>query len=195
MNRMRLYKWSGLDAPARRLALLRPALTQNPDLEGQVRDIIATVRRDGDAALIRFARQLDRAELTALRVSDDEAQAAEAELPAQALAAIGTAIANVRRFHEAQGTAPIRVETAPGVVCERISKPLGAVGLYVPAGSAPLPSTVRCGSCARRRDRMGGPIRRSSSRPGPAAFGTSSRRAAHRLLPQWPMGRIPSRKS
>ncbi|MEO8225401.1 MAG: histidinol dehydrogenase, partial [Gammaproteobacteria bacterium] len=81
-------------------------------------------------------------ELSALRVSDDEAQAAEAGLPTEARSAIGTAIANVRRFHEAQSTPPVRVETAPGVICERISKPLDAVGLYVPAGTAPLPSTA-----------------------------------------------------
>ena len=140
--RMRLYKWSGLDTPARRAALLRPAITQHPDLDGRVRDIIATVRRDGDAALIGLARELDRAELTALRVSEEEAKSAEAALPAQARSAIATAIANVRRFHEAQSTLPLRVETAPGVICERISKPLDAVGLYVPAGTAPLPSTA-----------------------------------------------------
>ena len=140
--RMRLCKWSGLDTPARRAALLRPAITQHPELDGWVRDIIAAVRRDGDAALIGLARELDRAELTALRVSEEEAKYAEAALPAQARSAIATAIANVRRFHEAQSTLPLRVETAPGVICERISKPLDAVGLYVPAGSAPLPSTA-----------------------------------------------------
>jgi histidinol dehydrogenase len=140
--RMRLCKWSGLDTPARRAALLRPAMTQHPDLDGRVRDIIATVRRDGDAALIGLARELDQAELTAIRVSEDEAKSAEAALPVQARSAIETAIANVRRFHEAQSTPPLRVETAPGVVCERISKPLDAVGLYVPAGTAPLPSTA-----------------------------------------------------
>jgi histidinol dehydrogenase len=140
--RMRVCKWSSLDAPARRAAVLRPAITQNTDLDSRVRDIIATVRRDGDEALIRLARELDRAKLTTLRVSDDEAKSAEAALPAQARVAIETAITNVRRFHEAQSTPPVRVETAPGVVCERISKPLDAVGLYVPAGTAPLPSTA-----------------------------------------------------
>ena len=142
MTRLRIYQWSSLDTPARRAALLRPAITENPDLDRQVRDIIATVRRHGDAALIRLAREFDRAEIGVLRVSEDEVRAAEAALPAQARSAIETAIANVRRFHEAQSTPPLRVETAPGVVCERISKPLDAVGLYVPAGTAPLPSTA-----------------------------------------------------
>jgi histidinol dehydrogenase len=139
---LRRCQWSGLDAAGRREALLRPALTQNPDLPRQVGEIIAAVRRDGDAALLRLARELDRAELVDLRVPEAEMRAAEAELPTEARVAIHTAIANVRRFHEAQASAPVRVETAPGVVCERVSKPLSAVGLYVPAGSAPLPSTA-----------------------------------------------------
>jgi histidinol dehydrogenase len=117
-------------------------VTQNPDLDRQVRAIIGAVRQDGDAALLKFARELDRAELAELRVSEDEARAAEAAVSTDARAAIDTAISNVRRFHEAQATLPLRVETAPGVVCERMSKPLASVGLYVPAGSAPLPSTA-----------------------------------------------------
>lgn len=140
--RLRRFDWSALDAPGRHAALLRPAMTQNPGLDGTVRAIIGKVREGGDAALLALARELDRAELTDLRVSDDEARAAEAALSADARSAIDAAIANVRRFHEAQTTAPLRVETAPGVVCERLSKPIEAVGLYVPAGSAPLPSTA-----------------------------------------------------
>jgi len=52
------------------------------------------------------------------------------------------AISNVQRFHEAQLTAPLKIETSPGVVCERHTRPIDAVGLYVPAGTAPLPSTA-----------------------------------------------------
>ncbi len=57
-------------------------------------------------------------------------------------AAIDAAIAAVHKFHAAQAPAPLRIETAPGVLCERISVPVRAVGLYVPAGTAPLPSTA-----------------------------------------------------
>lgn len=140
--RIRRIKWSDQDPAARRAALLRPAGRDNPDLERRVRDIIGRVRAQGDAALLDMAREFDRVELSSLRVTEDESRAALAQLPAEAIAAIDTAIANVRRFHEAQITPPVRVETAPGVVCERVSKPLSAVGLYVPAGSAPLPSTA-----------------------------------------------------
>jgi histidinol dehydrogenase len=51
-------------------------------------------------------------------------------------------VANVSRFHEAQIAAPLSLETMPGVLCERITRPIDRVGLYVPAGTAPLPSTA-----------------------------------------------------
>ena len=81
-------------------------------------------------------------QLDALRVAPAEFDAALAGLPPVALAAIERAVANVRRFHEAQRLAPLSIETSPGVRCERIVRPIQAVGLYVPAGSAPLPSAL-----------------------------------------------------
>jgi histidinol dehydrogenase len=140
--RMQRHKWSASNLAAGHAALQRPAVRENPGLGRRVSEIISLVRSQGDTALLDFARELDGVQLTSLRVSADEAQAAAAELPEEAIAAISNAIANVRRFHEQQIALPIRVETAPGVVCERISRPIGAVGLYVPAGTAPLPSTA-----------------------------------------------------
>lgn len=139
---MRVVDWSLMDPGQRAASLLRPALRAGPDVNARVREIISSVRRDGDTALRRLTAELDGVELKDFAVSDAEAKAAEAELPAAALEAIQVAITNVSRFHEAQLTPPIRVETSAGVVCERLSRPLGAVGLYVPAGTAPLPSTA-----------------------------------------------------
>lgn len=139
---MNSIRWSELDEAARTDALTRPAVKANPATAAQAANIIATVRRDGDAALLRFARDFDGATLSSLQVSAKEAAAARAELGAAAITAIETAVANIERFHTAQLTPPIRVETAPGVICERLSRPVPAVGLYVPAGSAPLPSTA-----------------------------------------------------
>lgn len=131
-----------LDAVARSQVLARPAVQLGESIDSRVREIVGRVRADGDAALLSLAAELDGAKLGSLRVDDAEAQAAAAELSPEARLAIATAIDNVTRFHAAQTAAPIRVETVPGVVCERISKPLRAVGLYVPAGTAPLPSTA-----------------------------------------------------
>lgn len=134
--------WQALDPAARRAALQRPALRSSESITDTVRDIIASVRDDGDATLRRLTTQFDGATLTSLRVSDAEIAAAAASLAPPALAAIKVAIRNVRKFHEAQLPKPIAVETMPGVFCERISHPIDAVGLYVPAGTAPLPSAA-----------------------------------------------------
>jgi histidinol dehydrogenase len=75
-------------------------------------------------------------------VTRTEFESAERILDSNQHAAIEQAIANVRRFHAAQKTPAVRLENPPGVVCERHSVPIRAVGLYVPAGSAPLPSTA-----------------------------------------------------
>lgn len=139
---MQILDWQQLDATARRAALARPAAALDAEVIERARAIIAAVRRDGDAALRRFAAELDGVTLDAWRVSPAEFAAAEAQLGAAALQALRTAIDNVSAFHAPQLPAPLALETQPGVRCERLLRPIRAVGLYVPAGSAPLPSTV-----------------------------------------------------
>jgi histidinol dehydrogenase len=80
--------------------------------------------------------------LDSFAVSDAEFVAAESALTSEQLAALRRAIETVTRFHETQSLEPLRVQTSPGVTCERLIVPLQAVGLYVPAGTAPLPSTA-----------------------------------------------------
>jgi len=134
--------WSELDEAARNVMLRRPSMSTNGDTEIAVADIIAAVRKDGDRALLRLTRRLDRASLQSLRVTDQEFESAREELDDKAVAAIDLAIANVRRFHQEQVPADITVDTMPGVRCERVSHPVESVGLYVPAGTAPLPSAA-----------------------------------------------------
>jgi histidinol dehydrogenase len=92
--------------------------------------------------LTKYTRQYDGATVTEFEVTAAEITAASQQLTAAQLAAIDLAIANVRKFHEQQRPRTFSVETMPGVVCERVSHPLDSVGLYVPAGTAPLPSTA-----------------------------------------------------
>jgi histidinol dehydrogenase len=139
---MRILEWKSLSAQQRDQALCRPAQRDAAATQDAARGIIEAVRRDGDAAVLALTEKFDAVRPASLRVTAPEFEAAERALNAAQMAAIDRAIANVRRFHAAQGGAPLRVETAPGVVCERISVPIRAVGLYVPAGSAPLPSTA-----------------------------------------------------
>jgi histidinol dehydrogenase len=139
---MRILNWENLSGAERVEALRRPALRDAPAVAEAARSIIESVRRDGDAAVLALTEKFDGVRPASLQVTSQEFDDAERSLNAAQLAAIDRAIANVRRFHEAQGSKPLRIETSPGVVCERISVPIRAVGLYVPAGSAPLPSTA-----------------------------------------------------
>jgi histidinol dehydrogenase len=139
---MRILDWLSLTAAQRRDALARPAQRDAAAIHAGVRGIIEAVRRDGDAALLELTEKFDRVRLESMRVSPQEFIEAERALSTEQTAAMARAIANVRRFHAAQSPVPLRVETAPGVVCERRSVPIRAVGLYVPAGSAPLPSSA-----------------------------------------------------
>jgi histidinol dehydrogenase len=139
---MRILEWNSLTASEQAAALQRPALSDPKATAAAAQRIIDAVRRDGDDALRELTRRYDGVLLTNLAVSDQEFAVAERALTPAQHAAIDTAIATVRAFHAAQGAAPLRIETAPGVLCERLSVPVRAVGLYVPAGSAPLPSTA-----------------------------------------------------
>jgi histidinol dehydrogenase len=139
---MRILSWSSLSVDERRQALRRPVQQDEAAIHERVREIVSDVRARGDLALLEFTRRFDGVALSSIEVSTAEFAAAETALDIEQRQAIDRAIANVRRFHEAQLGAPLRVETTPGVVCERQFRPIDAVGLYVPAGVAPLPSAA-----------------------------------------------------
>lgn len=139
---MQTLIWKTL-SPARQAEVLtRPALGDEADIGTVVRDIIAAVRSRGDEALRELSQRFERAPREQLRVSDAEVDAACARLGDDIKGAIEAAIANIRTFHAAQVQPVVRVETQPGVLCELRTQPISRVGLYVPGGSAPLPSTV-----------------------------------------------------
>lgn len=139
---MRILEWTALDASGRRAALARPVPEARSGIAARAAEIIAAVRAQGDAALRAFARDYDGAEVAALRVTPAEFRTARAALEPAQIAAIERSITNVHAFHAAQLPAPLALETMPGVRCERLVRPIASVGLYVPAGSAPLPSAV-----------------------------------------------------
>ncbi len=139
---MKVLQWSQLDSEARRTALARPAFDAAADVGKRVRDIVASVRTDGDDALRALTRQIDDVDLDALAVDPETIAVAGEQLTATQRGALERAAANIATFHEAQVPAPIDLETMPGVRCERVYRPIGRVGLYVPAVSAPLPSTA-----------------------------------------------------
>ncbi|QNR95982.1 histidinol dehydrogenase [Stenotrophomonas sp. 169] len=139
MNRL---MWSQLDELSRSDALQRPVQAVAAQTREAVAALIAQVRADGDDALRAITARFDRVQLDDIEVSVAEFDAAEQAVPAALRAAMEEAAARITRFHEAGMSQGYSVETAPGVHCERMIRPIGRVGLYVPAGSAPLPSTA-----------------------------------------------------
>ncbi|MBK6728956.1 MAG: histidinol dehydrogenase [Xanthomonadales bacterium] len=139
---MRRVDWSALSAAERATLLQRPASLRSEELRRTVGRILEQVRADGDVTLRALTRKFDGVEIGELLVDDAEYAAAAGAISDAARAAIDEAYVRIGSFHEAQQPLPLRVETAPGVVCERIARPIASVGLYVPAGSAPLPSSA-----------------------------------------------------
>lgn len=139
---MTIVAWNAL-APAERERLLaRPAMEPTGELRTAVASIIETVRREGDGAVLDYGRKFDGREPVSLLARPYELASAAGELDAAVAGAIDTAIETVTRFHEAARPRDLVVETAPGVTCEARWLALDPVGLYVPAGTAPLPSTA-----------------------------------------------------
>ncbi|HTT04327.1 MAG TPA: histidinol dehydrogenase [Steroidobacteraceae bacterium] len=139
---MRILTWQSLDESGRRAALARPAIAQQSRTLSQAQAIIDAVRAEGDAALARLTHELDGVELESFAVTEAEFAAAHAALAREDAAALEISIRNVERFHRAGMPQALSIEVQPGVHCERLVRPIRSVGLYVPAGSAPLPSTV-----------------------------------------------------
>src|SRR5277367_1858057 len=139
---MQILDWEALDVPERLAALARPLPQAIAEVAGVVARVIERVRGEGDAALLDLTRTFDGVCLKSLAVKDAEFSAARGLLSDEQVIALKRAIANVERFHQAQQRRPVSLETEPGVRCEQILRPIGAIGLYVPAGTAPLPSAV-----------------------------------------------------
>lgn len=136
---LRQFKWDAGDT--RRLAFLmeRPRIDFGA-VTGVVDPIIEDVRQRGDAALIDYALRFDQARLTSVTIRPRPAD--RIPLSDDVRQAFTLAYGTIRRFHEAQMPSPLTVETLPGVVCRREPRPIGRVGLYVPGGTAVLPSSV-----------------------------------------------------
>ena len=140
---LRRLQWSRLDAAARDDALRRPSQDVAGELCASVAAILADVRRNGDAAVRQYGSRFDGIDAGAtFEVAPAEWQAATDIVPAALKAAMVEASERIERFHRAGMTQPYAVDTADGVRCQRILRPIARVGLYVPAGTAPLPSAA-----------------------------------------------------
>ncbi|MEZ8284650.1 histidinol dehydrogenase [Vibrio splendidus] len=139
---MRTVVWQSLSESQQDSVLERPAITEGANITATVSDVIAKVRNEGDVALKELTEKFDRVTPKSIRVSSTEIEEACARLTPEMKQALEQAYSNIAKFHEAQKPQPIKVETQPGVVCEQVTRAINTVGLYIPGGSAPLPSTV-----------------------------------------------------
>lgn len=139
---MKIVNWSTLDDQQQIDLLKRPAIADASGLSNTVAEMIANIRKNGDQALLEYTKRFDKLEGDNITLNQSDIDTASARLSDEMKTAIKTAYQQVVTFHEAQKQDVIRVESMPGVVCEMHTQPIESVGLYVPGGSAPLPSTV-----------------------------------------------------
>lgn len=122
--------------------LIRRPLNDTKVLNKQVQEIIEQVQQQGDTALQYYTEKFDNARLSNFAVSPTEIEQAASQVPPALKKAIASAKSNIEKFHKAQCIVEEPIETSPGLVCWRKSVAIDSVGLYIPAGSAPLFSTV-----------------------------------------------------
>ena len=137
---MKIYKLNELSKQDIHNICLRQ-LEDDGTIRERVSEIVTRVKQEGDEALKAFSVQFDKVELNKLYLDQAELAAIAEGIPADVKNAIDVAYSNIKRFHQAQIHSEAAIETMPGVTCWRESRPIERVGLYIPGGTAVLPST------------------------------------------------------
>lgn len=114
----------------------------NSAIQDTVLEVIQEVKKHGDQALKDFTKQFDKVELDKLYLDKDEIAALAQTISREQMRALEIAFQNIHKFHQSQLKRERTVETMPGVKCWREVRPIEKVGLYIPGGSAVLPSTL-----------------------------------------------------
>lgn len=112
------------------------------DIENTVNQIFQDIQKNGDFAVSKYTSIFDGVEFENLQVSSEEINDAIAAIPEALKSAIQIAKDNIEKFHSAQQTKSVAIETTKGVVCWQEKRPIEKIGLYIPGGTAPLFSTV-----------------------------------------------------
>lgn len=140
---MKRYDVAQMDQAQLVQVLNRPSQKSADSIMKIVVPIIDDVKRNGDKALLSYTHKFEKANSLDTPVLKAPFPESLMQLPAETIEAIDVSFENIRKFHAAQQEdKPLRVETMPGVVCSRFSRPIERVGLYVPGGTAVLPSTA-----------------------------------------------------
>ncbi|WP_428331158.1 histidinol dehydrogenase [Mucilaginibacter sp.] len=137
---MKTYNYADLNT-----AQIQKLVQRNVDPANEIRaiveDVIAHVQQNGDSALFDYALKFDKVELNKLYLDKAELTEIAAAVSADQKAALQVAYNNIYKFHHTQLKTEDKVETMPGVTCWRELRPIEKVGLYIPGGTAVLPST------------------------------------------------------
>jgi phosphoribosyl-ATP pyrophosphohydrolase/phosphoribosyl-AMP cyclohydrolase/histidinol dehydrogenase len=140
---MRRIVTKGEKPEAIKEALQRPSQKSTDKIMGIVNPIIKDVRERGDKALLEYTHKFEKATSLTSPVLKAPFPQELMNLSPESTHAIDVSFENIRKFHAAQKEEkPLEVETMPGVVCSRFVRPIESVGLYVPGGTAVLPSTA-----------------------------------------------------
>lgn len=137
---MKIYSYKDLTKKEVETICLRQ-LEDDTTIAERVKNIVDRVKAEGDAALFDYAQAFDKIQLEQLFIEKAEIKTIAAAIPAEAKAAIDTAYRNIKAFHSTQQHREDKTETMPGVTCWRESRAIERVGLYIPGGTAVLPST------------------------------------------------------
>jgi len=140
--KMRTTTLASTSKSERAKLLLRPVLNSLAMID-KVKPIVDRVRKEGDGGLRAMTKQFDKADLPSNIMLPPYDIPDESVLPVSVRKSIDIAYVNVKTFHAAQAEKePLVVTTMPGVVCSRFVRPISRVGIYVPGGTAILPSTA-----------------------------------------------------
>ena len=137
-----LIDWQQASPQQQQEALARPVASNADNVRVAVAQILTRIKNEGDTALKQLTLQFDKVQLQSLQLSAAATQALADKLDAKVQKAIDVAYDNILKFHQKQAYQDFATETSQGVTCELRYAPIEAVGLYIPGGTAPLPSTV-----------------------------------------------------
>ncbi len=142
MKLLKCFVWSQTSETEQTALLQRPTMESNKNISVQVAEILKTVKSGGDSALRDYTQKYDNVKIENFKVSEDEITAGYNKTSESLKDSLRVAIQNLQTFHQAQIQTPLKIETMPGVVCEKRTVAIEKVGLYIPGGTAPLPSTL-----------------------------------------------------
>jgi histidinol dehydrogenase len=138
---MKRYNYSDLSS-ASIIQLVQRNVDPANEVRAIVEEILAKVKRHGDKALYDYALKFEHVVLDKLYLSKSKLVKLAEKVSPEQKAALDTAYANIYTFHQPQLKTEEKVETMPGVTCWREMRPIEKVGLYIPGGTAVLPSTM-----------------------------------------------------